>query len=158
MSALYKYTLGRVVLFVVILAALTPIPLNLLVKLMIALFASAGFSYFLLARWRNEMAEQFASASDRRKRERARLRAALAGDDEALAAGDRAARPAAATKTDWAAQPAAETKTDWAAETEIDRAAQPAAATKTDRVARPAAGIGTDSPAENGTDVRDDSE
>jgi Protein of unknown function (DUF4229) len=118
-SAMYKYTLGRVVLFVVILAALTPIPLNLLVKLMIALFASAGFSYFLLARWRNEMAEQLASASDRRKRERTRLRAALAGDDQALAAGDRAAQPAAAATN------------------------RPAAAKD-----HPAAGIETDSPAE----------
>lgn len=94
MSAMYKYTLGRVVLFVAILAALTPIPLNLLVKLMIALFASAGFSYFLLARWRNEMAQQLASASDRRKRERTRLRAALAGDDHA-ATGPAATGPTA---------------------------------------------------------------
>ena len=100
MSAMYKYTLGRVVLFVVILAALTPIPLNLLVKLMIALFASAGFSYFLLARWRHEMAEQLASASDRRKRERTRLRAALAGDDGAQAAGDRASTPTDSSGSD----------------------------------------------------------
>lgn len=95
MSPAFKYTLGRVLLFVVFLAVLTPIPLNLLVKLMIALFASAGFGYFLLAKWRNEMAEQLAGAADRRKRERNRLRAALAGDDEAAAEGDRAATPAA---------------------------------------------------------------
>ena len=94
-----KYTLGRVVLFAVVLAALLPVPLNLLVKLMIALFASAGFSYFLLARWRNEMAEHLAGAADRRKRERSRLRAALAGDDEA-AAGDRAADVPADPATD----------------------------------------------------------
>jgi hypothetical protein len=161
---MYKYTLGRVVLFVVILAALTPIPLNLLVKLMIALFASAGFSYFLLARWRNEMAEQLASASARRKRERTRLRAALAGDDEALAAGDRAAQPAAEAKTDQAARSAAGAKLDQGArpeaEANTDWAAQPAAETKSNQAARPAAGIRTDPPAEAeaGTDKRDDSQ
>lgn len=97
MSPAFKYTLGRVVIFVIFLAVLTPIPLNLLVKLMIALFASAGFSYFLLAKWRNQMAEQLGAAADRRRRERTRLRAALAGDDAAVAAGDRAAEPTAPT-------------------------------------------------------------
>jgi Protein of unknown function (DUF4229) len=90
-SPAVKYTLGRVGLFLVIFALLLPVPLNLLVRLMIALFASAGFSYFLLARWRNEMAEQLGSAADRRKQERNRLRAALAGDEDAAATGDRAA-------------------------------------------------------------------
>ncbi|GAB1644576.1 DUF4229 domain-containing protein [Krasilnikovia sp. MM14-A1259] len=91
MSPSVKYTLGRLGLFVVVFVLLLPVPLNLLVKAMIALVASAGFAYFLLARWRNEMAEQLAGAADRRRAEKTRLRAALAGDEAAAAAGDRAA-------------------------------------------------------------------
>ncbi|BFU47521.1 DUF4229 domain-containing protein [Krasilnikovia sp. MM14-A1004] len=91
MSPSVKYTLGRLGLFLVVFVLLLPVPLNLLVRAMIALVASAGFSYFLLARWRNEMAEQLAGAADRRKAEKNRLRAALAGDEAAAAAGDRAA-------------------------------------------------------------------
>ena len=89
MSPALKYTLGRLGLFVAVLAALLPVPLNFLVKAMIALIASAGFSYFLLAKWRNEMAEQLGGAAQRRRDEKARLRAALAGDESAAAAGDR---------------------------------------------------------------------
>ena len=91
MSPAVKYTLGRLGLFVAVFALLTPVPLNFLVKAMIALIASAGFSYFLLAKWRNEMAEQLGTVSERRQAEKARLRAALAGDETAAAAGDRAA-------------------------------------------------------------------
>ncbi len=93
MSAAVKYTLGRFGLFVVVLVLLLPVPLNFLVKAMIALIASAAFSYFLLARWREEMAEQLGSAAQRRREEKQRLRAALAGDEAAAAAGDRAAEP-----------------------------------------------------------------
>jgi hypothetical protein len=89
-----KYTLGRLGLFIVVLAMLLPVPLNFLVKAMIALVASAVFSYFLLAKWRNEMAEQLGSAAQRRSAEKQRLRAALAGDEAAAAEGDRAAEPA----------------------------------------------------------------
>jgi Protein of unknown function (DUF4229) len=88
-SAAVKYTLGRLAIFVVVLAALLPVPLNFLVKAMIAIIASAGFSYFLLAKWRNEMAEALGSAQLRRRAEKERLRAALAGDEAAAAAGDR---------------------------------------------------------------------
>ena len=91
MSPALKYTLGRLGLFVVVFAALLPVPLNLLVKAMIALIFSAGLSYFLLARWRIEMAEQLGAAAQRRRDEKSRLRAALAGDESAAAAGDRAA-------------------------------------------------------------------
>jgi hypothetical protein len=89
MSAAVKYTLGRLAIFVVVLAPLLPVPLNLLVKVMIAIIASAGFSYFLLAKWRNEMAEALGAAQQRRRAEKDRLRAALAGDEAAAAAGDR---------------------------------------------------------------------
>jgi hypothetical protein len=91
MSPAIKYTLGRIGLFVVVFALLLPVPLNPLVQAMIALIASAGFSYFLLAKWRLEMGTSLASAQQRRRAERQRLRAALAGDDEAVAAGDRVA-------------------------------------------------------------------
>lgn len=91
MSPAVKYTLGRLGLFVVVFALLLPVPLNFLVKAMIALIASAGFSYFLLTKWRNEMAEQLGTAAERRKAEKDRLRAALAGDEAAAAAGDRLA-------------------------------------------------------------------
>ena len=90
MSPALKYTLGRLGLFVVVFAALLPVPLNLLVKAMIALIASAGFSYFLLAKWRIQMAEQLSSVAQRRRAEKDRLRAALAGDESAAAGGDRA--------------------------------------------------------------------
>ena len=93
MSPAVKYTLGRFGLFVVVLLLLLPVPLNFLVKAMIALVASAAFSYFLLAKWREEMAEQLGSAAQRRREEKQRLRAALAGDEAAAAAGDRAAEP-----------------------------------------------------------------
>jgi hypothetical protein len=91
MSPAVKYTLGRLGLFVVVFALLLPVPLAFLVKAMIALLASAGFSYFLLAKWRTEMAEQLGTVAERRQAEKARLRAALAGDEAAAAAGDRAA-------------------------------------------------------------------
>ena len=91
MSPAVKYTLGRLGLFVAVFALLLPVPLAFLVKAMIAVIASAVFSYFLLAKWRNEMAEQLGSVAERRQAEKARLRAALAGDEDAAAAGDRAA-------------------------------------------------------------------
>jgi hypothetical protein len=93
MSPAVKYTLGRLGLFVLILALLLPLPLNILVKAMIALVVSAVLSYFLLADWRNQMGEQLAGAATRRTAEKERLRAALAGDEEAAAQGDRAADP-----------------------------------------------------------------
>jgi hypothetical protein len=93
MSPTLKYTLGRMGILVVVFAALWPVPMNLLVKLMIAVVASAGFSFFLLKKWRDEMAEQLSSVASRRSAEKQRLRAALAGDEEAAAEGDRAASP-----------------------------------------------------------------
>jgi hypothetical protein len=91
MNPVAKYTLGRLGIFVAVVLALLPVPLNLFVKLMIALIASAGFSFVLLSKWRNEMAEYLAAAAQRRRTEKERLRAALAGDESAAADGDRAA-------------------------------------------------------------------
>ncbi|GAA0521652.1 hypothetical protein Ade02nite_64070 [Paractinoplanes deccanensis] len=95
MNPAVKYSLGRLGLFVVVFAVLLPIPLNFLVRAMVALVVSAVASYFLLATWRNQMNEQLVGAASRRTAEKERLRAALAGDEEAAAAGDRAAEPKA---------------------------------------------------------------
>ena len=91
MNPIVKYTLGRFGIFAAVVLALWPVPLNVFVKLMIALVASAGFSFVLLSKWRREMAEQLASGAQRRRAEKERLRAALAGDEAAAAEGDRAA-------------------------------------------------------------------
>jgi hypothetical protein len=81
-SAAVKYTLGRIGLFVVVVAALWPVDLNIFLKLMLALAFSAALSFFLLRGWRDEMAGEMAGAAERRRAEKERLRSALAGDDE----------------------------------------------------------------------------
>jgi hypothetical protein len=103
MSPAVKYTLGRLGLFVVVYALLVPVPLHPLVRAMIALLASAAFSYFLLAKWRNQMAEQLGTVAERRQAEKQRLRAALAGDEAAASEGDRATATAPATEDNGAA-------------------------------------------------------
>ncbi|MEO3776068.1 DUF4229 domain-containing protein [Micromonospora sp. B11E3] len=82
MSAAVKYTLGRIGLFVVIIAALWPVEMDIFLKLMLALVFSAALSFFLLRGWRDEMAEEMAGAAERRRAEKERLRSALAGEDE----------------------------------------------------------------------------
>ncbi len=80
-SAALKYTLGRIGLFVAVLAGLWLIDMNVFLKLMLALVFSAALSFFLLRGWRDEMAEEIAEAAERRKAEKERLRSALAGED-----------------------------------------------------------------------------
>jgi Protein of unknown function (DUF4229) len=82
MAPAIKYTLARLGLFVAVFAALWPLDLDIFIKLMIALLASAGFSFFLLRGWRDQMATQMAAAAERRKAQKERLRSALAGDDQ----------------------------------------------------------------------------
>ncbi|MEV0003333.1 DUF4229 domain-containing protein [Micromonospora sp. NPDC050980] len=82
MSAAVKYTLGRVGLFVGVLAALWFVEMNMFLRLMLALVSSAALSFFLLRGWRDEMAGEMAEASERRRAEKDRLRSALAGDDQ----------------------------------------------------------------------------
>ena len=83
-----KYTLGRIGLFVVCLAVTLPFNFSddkqtsLLIKLFIAAIVSAVASWFLLARWREEMAGTIERSMSRRKAEKEKLRSALAGDDE----------------------------------------------------------------------------
>jgi len=80
-SPAVKYTLGRIGLFLLVLLPLWPLNIDILLKLMIAVLASAGLSLFLLRRWREEVAERLSGAAARRRAEKERLRSALAGDD-----------------------------------------------------------------------------
>jgi Protein of unknown function (DUF4229) len=83
-----KFTLGRIGLFAILFVILLAVPMpmsrdaGLLVRLMIAAVVSAIASWFLLARWRNEMASTLESSMSKRRVEKEKLRAALAGDDE----------------------------------------------------------------------------
>ena len=76
-----KYTLGRFGLFAAVALVLLPLPIDLLVKLMIAVVVSAGLQFVVLKKWRNEMISQVDAAVARSRADKARLRAALAGED-----------------------------------------------------------------------------
>ncbi|HLU43425.1 MAG: DUF4229 domain-containing protein [Thermobifida fusca] len=100
MSAV-KYTLGRIGLFLAVMLVLYPVPkLSLLVKMLVAVVASAALSWVLLRRWRDEFAEELAVRSERRKVEKERLRAALAGEEEAESEPAATESEAAAPSTD----------------------------------------------------------
>jgi hypothetical protein len=131
MSPAVKYTLGRLGLFIVLLLVMivVPIPLNVFVKAMIALVISAALSYFLLADWRHQMGEQLAGAASRRSAEKERLRAALAGDEEAAATGDRATERVAGPEPVEADADNDADKTDVEADAD-----EPAATTQSDTV------------------------
>lgn len=92
LSPAVKYTLARVGMFVVLALALAPLHLDLLLRLMIALLVTAVASWFLLARWRNEMADTIGASMAARKQEKDRLRSALAGDDDRSGTGEDASR------------------------------------------------------------------
>jgi Protein of unknown function (DUF4229) len=81
-SPAIKYTLGRIGLFVAAALALWPVPLNIFVKLMLAVIFSAALSYILMRKWRDQMATQLSAAAQRRRTDKDRLRSALAGDDQ----------------------------------------------------------------------------
>ena len=82
MNPTLKYTLGRLGVFLAVLAGLWLVPLNIWLKLMLALIFSAAISAFLLRGWRDEVTAQVATAMERRRVEKERLRAALAGEAE----------------------------------------------------------------------------
>ena len=83
MNPVVKYTLARIGLFVAAVLVLWPLPQpGLMVKLLVALTVSFVLSWFLLRRWRDEFATYLAARAERRRAERERLRAALAGDDD----------------------------------------------------------------------------
>jgi hypothetical protein len=79
-----KYTLARLGLFVGIAAVLVvlPLPLDLFLRLGIALLISAVASYFLFKGMRDEVADHLAAAMRRRQERKARLQSALAGEDD----------------------------------------------------------------------------
>ncbi len=81
MNVSIKYTLGRIGLFLAVFAGLLPVPIHPLLKLMVAVLVSALLAYLLLRGWRDEMAASLAAAAQRRRAEKERLRAALAGED-----------------------------------------------------------------------------
>jgi Protein of unknown function (DUF4229) len=81
-SPAVKYTLARLGLFAAVVLVLLPFPLNLLIKLMIALLVSAVASWFLLRRMRDDVAVRIEESMRRRQEEKAKLRSALAGEDE----------------------------------------------------------------------------
>jgi uncharacterized membrane protein YccC len=88
-SPIVKYTLGRIGLFLLVLLALSPVPqLSLLVRLLVAVVISFGLSWFVLRTWRDEMSAELAGRLERRRQERERLRAALAGEEEPGPAGE----------------------------------------------------------------------
>ncbi len=82
MTPVAKYSLARVGMFVLALLILLPFPLNVFVKLMAALLISLVLSFFLFTRLRAQMTEQVAGGVQRRRQEKERLRAALAGDED----------------------------------------------------------------------------
>ena len=81
MNPALKYTLGRVGLFVVCALVLLPVPLNIWVKLMVAVVASFALQFVVLRKWRLEMIGQVDQSMARRREEKRRLRSALAGED-----------------------------------------------------------------------------
>ncbi len=78
-----KYTLGRVGLFVVVFGALLLVPrIDLLLRVMIAIIASFGLQFLLLGKWRREMIDYIDGSVRKSKEEKAKLRAALSGEDD----------------------------------------------------------------------------
>ena len=81
MNPALKYTLGRLGLFVACALVLLPVPANIWIKLMAAVLASFALQFVLLRKWRLEMINQVDTTMAKRRQDKERLRAALAGDD-----------------------------------------------------------------------------
>jgi hypothetical protein len=81
MTPAYKYSLGRLGLFVLVLLATLPLPIDIILKLMIAIVGSFALQFVLLRKWRREMISTIDDSVAKRKVAKERLRAALAGDD-----------------------------------------------------------------------------
>jgi hypothetical protein len=82
LSPTAKYLLARAGLFLIIGVALWPTGLDPLVIAMAALLGSFLISLVLLRRLRDDMIHNVDSTMARRRKEKSRLRAALAGEDE----------------------------------------------------------------------------
>lgn len=82
MIPLLKYTVARLVLLAGVFLILLPVPgLSLLIKAMVALLVSLVLSWFMLGRLREQTSVALAQLVERRRERKARLRAALAGED-----------------------------------------------------------------------------
>jgi Protein of unknown function (DUF4229) len=79
-----KFTLGRVGLFVALALVFLAVPVRIdpLLKLMIALVVSVPLQFVVLRKWRTDMIAYVDQAASRRRTEKDKLRAALAGEDE----------------------------------------------------------------------------
>ena len=82
MSPAIKYNLARLGLFVAAFLVVLPIPVSLLLKVALALIISAVLSWFVLRGWREQWSLQLQNTFEKRKAEKAKLRSALAGDEE----------------------------------------------------------------------------
>jgi Protein of unknown function (DUF4229) len=82
MNPMVKFTLGRIGLFVLVALLLWPVPIDLLLKLMIAIIGSFALQFVVLRKWRQDMIGQVDQVANRRREEKAKLRAALAGEDD----------------------------------------------------------------------------
>lgn len=83
MSAAVKYTLARLGLFVVFFLMLLPVgQISVPLKLMLAVLASAGVSWFALRGLRDRVATQVEGAMVKRRDDKEKLRAALAGEEK----------------------------------------------------------------------------
>ena len=81
MSPAIKYTFARVGLFAIVVAVLYPLGLDLFLTMMIALLISLPLSYFLLRRWRDQMAQRLETTVEQHRAQKEKLRAALSGED-----------------------------------------------------------------------------
>ena len=84
MKPVVKYTLARLGLLLAVLLVLFAVfpGLDPLVTLLVAFLVSFVLSWFVLRGWRDEMAHALAESARRRRENRERLRAALAGEDQ----------------------------------------------------------------------------
>lgn len=84
MTPMVKYSLARLGMFLLAAAfvLVVPIPVNVLIKIGVAIIISAALSYFLLRGLREQVAEQLAGAAARRAAAKQELRAVLAGEPE----------------------------------------------------------------------------
>jgi hypothetical protein len=79
------YTAARFGIFVVVAAVLFAVGFRSFVLVLAALLLSAPLSFFLLKRQRLAFAERVEGRVSKRKEEKSRLRATLAGDEEPTA-------------------------------------------------------------------------
>ena len=88
MSAVLRYTVGRILVFAASLGVLYLIGFRRWALVLVALLVSMPLAYVLLRRSRAHFASGLERVLSRRRAEKARLQAALKGDDDAISADD----------------------------------------------------------------------